>query len=165
MKIIKIRYLHIVFIVLVIYLYSCTPPGYIKTKELIFFDDRREDIVKTAKMFAGSLYKEGGTSPSGFDCSGFTQYVYEKNEYNIPRKASEQYYSGRRIRLKSAKPGDLVFFRINSNRISHVGVYTGNFTFIHSPSSGKQVSFSSIKNPYWERRYVGSVTYFRVSDF
>lgn len=152
------RYRLLLFVIL--FLSSCTPPGYIRTQKLVFYEDKREEIVSTAKKYIGSRYKNGGNTPDGFDCSGFTYYVYRENELNIPRKASAQYYSGRKIRLQSAKPGDLVFFTINSNRISHVGIYMGDSGFIHSPSKGKGVSFSSIKNKYWKRRYTGTVTYF-----
>ena len=147
-------------LIIIIFISSCTPPGYLRTKKIIFFEDKRPEIIETAEKYIGSMYKEGGSGPGGFDCSGFTKFVYQKNNLNIPRNASDQFYSGQRIPLEDAQPGDLVFFRINSYRISHVGIYVGNLRFIHSPSEGKTVSYSSLKNKYWRRRYAGSVTYF-----
>jgi cell wall-associated NlpC family hydrolase len=153
-------YLVIPYAVLFLFLISCVPPGNIKTKQLFFTEDKREDIVKTAKEYIGSDYQSRGTTPAGFDCSGFTMFVYNKNGLNIPRKAISQYNYGKKITLKYAKPGDLVFFIVNSSAISHVGIYLGDNNFIHSPSAGKSVSYASINTPYWKRRYAGAATYF-----
>lgn len=153
-------FLFILFTVLLLFPLSCVPPGYTKTKQLIFPEEKRDDIVNTAKAYFGAPYKNGGSSPAGFDCSGFSMFIYKKNGLNIPRKALSQYYSGKRITLKSAKPGDLVFFTVRSTQISHVGIYLGDNNFIHSPSSGKSILYASINTPYWKRRYVGAVTYF-----
>ena len=139
---------------------SCVPPGYTKTRQIIFSEDKREDIVNTAKEYIGSDYQSKGSTPDGFDCSGFTMFVYKKNGLNIPRKALSQYNSGKKITLKYAKPGDLVFFIVKGSSVSHVGIYLGSNNFIHSPSSGKSVSYASINTPYWKKRYVGAATYF-----
>lgn len=147
-------------LIIIIFISSCAPPGYLRTKRLVFYEDRREEIVETAKKYLGSMYLEGGSGPERFDCSGFTKFVYRESNLNIPRNALDQFYSGKRVDLEYALPGDLIFFRINSYRISHVGIYTGNSRFIHSPSEGKKVTFSSLKNRYWKRRYAGTVTYF-----
>jgi gamma-D-glutamyl-L-lysine dipeptidyl-peptidase len=141
-------------------LISCVPPGNVRTKQLFFNEDKREDIVNTAKDYIGSDYKSKGSTPAGFDCSGFTMYVYKKNGLSIPRKAESQYYYGKKIALKYARPGDLVFFIINGSAVSHVGIYLGDNNFIHSPSAGKNVSYASIDMTYWKNRYSGAVTYF-----
>ncbi len=146
--------------ILFIFLVSCVPPGNIRTKQLFFTEDKREDIISTAKDHIGSDYKSRGSTPSGFDCSGFTMYVYKKNGLNIPRKAATQFYAGRKITLKYAKPGDLVFFVITGNTISHVGIYSGDNNFIHAPSAGKNVSYASLDTDYWKKRYAGAATYF-----
>jgi len=160
MNSIIMRYLSLYLIILIVFVISCTPPGYIRTRHLVFYEDKRDEILETAKKYIGVKYEEKGTSPDGFDCSGFTLYIYKNNGFNIPRKASSQYNAGKRINLKSAKPGDLVFFNVKGNNVSHVGIYAGNNEFIHSPSAGKSVSFASINNPYWKKRYVGAITYF-----
>ncbi len=155
--VLKIRYFIIIGI---LFNQLCSPPGNIRRNQLVFFDDRRNEIFNTAINYLGVPYKKGGATAEGFDCSGFTLFAYKKSGYNIPRSAPSQYYSGRRISLKYAKPGDLVFFAIDGGRISHVGIYAGNNEFIHSPGTGKSVSYAKINIKYWARRYIGAVTYF-----
>jgi len=148
-------------LIFISFLFSCTPPGYIREgREIVFYEDRRDEIVQTARNYIGVRYKNGGKTPDGFDCSGFTMFAYKENGYDIPRKATSQYFSGHKITLRSAKPGDLVFFNISGSRISHVGIYLGNNSFIHSPSPGKSVSYASMDN-YWGKRYTGAITYFK----
>jgi gamma-D-glutamyl-L-lysine dipeptidyl-peptidase len=154
------HYLLIPYVVLFLLLTSCVPPGNIKTKQLFLSEDKRKNIVNTAKEYIGSDYQSTGITPAGFDCSGFTMFVYKKNGLNIPRKAISQYNYGKKITLKYTKPGDLVFFIVNGSAISHVGIYLGDNNFIHSPSTGKSVTYASINTPYWKRRYAGAVTYF-----
>ncbi len=141
---------------LIAFVISCIPTEYVK-RHIAFAEDIRENIVETAKEYAG--YKKGD-----LDCSGFTSQVYKKNGLAIPMNAVHQYKSGKRISLKSAKPGDLVFFVIQGNEISHVGLYLGDFNFIHSPGEGREIVYANINNPYWKNRYVGAVTYFGGSD-
>ena len=146
--------------VLIITITACSPPVNIRTKQSFLTEDKREDIIETAKNYLGTDYKSNGSSPAGFDCSGFTMFVFKKNGLSIPRNALSQYYAGRKTTLKYAKPGDLVFFMVNGNSISHVGIFLGDNDFIHAPSSGKSVSYASISAPYWKRRYAGAATYF-----
>ena len=121
----------------------------------------RKSIIRTADSLRGTPYLAGGTTPRGFDCSGFTQYVYGKSGVSLPRSTDQQYNNGRKIRPNQRRPGDLVFFQTTARRISHVGIYAGNGMFIHSPSTGKNVSYTSMNNPYWKPRYRGSVSYVR----
>ncbi|MCS7204478.1 MAG: C40 family peptidase [Leptospiraceae bacterium] len=118
----------------------------------------RNGIVEIAKSYIGTPYKEGGDTPKGFDCSGFTMFVYRKAGYKIPRTTKDQYLQLEPV--KKPKIGDLVFFKLESNSVSHVGIYIGNFQFIHAPSTGKSVEISDLRNPYWRKRYVGSRSYF-----
>lgn len=123
---------------------------------------RRADgrgIVQTAQKYLGTPYRFGGNSPAGFDCSGFTSYVYKKAGYRLPRATKAQY--GKLNPIRAPKVGDLVFFRTSGKRISHVGIYVGEYRFIHAPSSGKTVSYADIRNSYWKPRYAGSRTVFR----
>ncbi len=124
-------------------------------------DDTGNDnsIVGTARKYLGVSYKHGGSDPGGFDCSGFTMFVYKKNRIRIPRSTNEQFVSGKKIKISEANPGDLVFFDINGKGISHVGIYTGNFKFIHSPRTGKSISYADLKNSYWKKRFRGIVTF------
>ncbi len=115
-------------------------------------------IVEIAQKYLGTPYKYGGNSPSGFDCSGFTSYVYKRAGYKLPRATTAQY--SKLDPLRVPKVGDLVFFRTSGNKVSHVGIYVGNYRFIHAPSSGKTVSYADIRNVYWKPRYAGSRTVF-----
>ncbi|MCR9140678.1 MAG: C40 family peptidase [bacterium] len=119
-------------------------------------------IVQLAQKYLGTPYRYGGNSPAGFDCSGFTSYVYKKAGYRLPRATTGQY--GKMNAVRAPKIGDLVFFRTSGKRISHVGIYVGNYQFIHAPSSGKTVSYADIRNSYWKPRYAGSRTIFRRGD-
>jgi len=127
----------------------------------IISDDYNTDnsIVRTAERYLGVSYRHGGSDPDGFDCSGLTMFVYKKNRIQIPRSTNEQFRNGKRIKIREASPGDLVFFDINGKGISHVGIYTGNFRFIHAPRTGKNVSYADLKNSYWKKRFRGIVTY------
>ena len=116
-------------------------------------------ITEEATKLIGVPYKFGGTDPSGFDCSGYTGYVYKQSGYNLPRDAHSQYNKMYPVRVPDK--GDLVFFKTAGNKISHVGIYTGNFKFIHAPSSGKSVRIADIRKKYWKSNYAGARSIFR----
>lgn len=115
-------------------------------------------IVGIAKQFLGTPYQYGGVAPTGFDCSGFTGYVYKKSGYRLPRGVQDQYNKMYPVRVP--KVGDLIFFNV-SGQVSHVGLYVGNYTFIHAPSTGKTVSYANLRKKYWKQRYVGARSIFR----
>lgn len=115
-------------------------------------------IVKSAFNFMGTPYIFGGSTPRGFDCSGFVQYVYRKNGIKTPRMAHHQYYAGTPISKKQLRPGDLVFFETYTKGISHVGIYIGNRKFIHASSRG-YVCVSRLDKPYYRNRYRGAARY------
>jgi cell wall-associated NlpC family hydrolase len=119
----------------------------------------RSRIIDTAKKYLGARYNYGGMSTKGFDCSGFVQYVYQENGIKLPRSTVSQFEQGKKIELADAKPGDLVFFRIYNDRISHVGIFMNGSLFIHAPSSGKRVSFADMNLEYWKKTFAGVVTY------
>ena len=118
-------------------------------------------IVKIAAQYKGTPYKWSGTTPDGFDCSGFTSYVYKKAGMTIPRTTSLQYGSGQSVNRSDLQKGDLVFFMqwpvigfiLPPN---HVGIYIGNNQFIHAPSSGGSVRYDSLNNSYWKSHYKGA---------
>ncbi|MBC2714002.1 MAG: C40 family peptidase [Desulfobacteraceae bacterium] len=121
-----------------------------------------EKIVKIAVRYKGFPYKYGGTTPKGFDCSGFTSYVFKKAGIEIPRTAGAQYRQGSSVSKSDLKKGDLVFFtrwgligKIFSP--GHVGIYIGNDRFIHAPSKGGKVRIDLLNNVYWKRNYKGAV--------
>lgn len=112
-------------------------------------------ILYTSKSLIGVPYVWGGTTPSGFDCSGFTKYVFGKQGITLPRMSGDQYRMGTPIAFDSLKPGDLVFFSFSNNgQVSHVGIYIGNGQFINA-SSSKGVIIQSF-NSYWKNVYVGA---------
>jgi cell wall-associated NlpC family hydrolase len=111
--------------------------------------------LSVAREMIGTPYRYGGTDPSGFDCSGLVQYSFSKAGINLPRTSRDIFRSSQLVSPSERQPGDLVFFAISKGKVSHVGIYTGGDQFIHSPSSGKGVSYSSLNNPYWKTRLVG----------
>lgn len=116
-----------------------------------------EQILDTADKLIGVRYKTSGISPStGFDCSGFTSYVFSQHDIAIPRTSSDMYSVGEAVNRSELAPGDLVFFNTSGNGISHVGIYVGDNQFIHS-STSRGVVLTSINDPYyWSKRYVGA---------
>ncbi len=118
---------------------------------------RSNEIVIQAVSQLGTPYRWGGVSAEkGFDCSGLTKHAYEEASLEIPRTSTEQYRATHRIDRQELRPGDLVFFRLNGRQVDHVGIYVGGDRFIHAPSRGKTVSFASLDNAFWSRKYVGA---------
>lgn len=115
------------------------------------------EAVSYALSLQGAPYKFGSASPEeGFDCSGFVKYVYEKNGVKLPRTVTEMAEKLPHVPKNQMNSGDLVFFNTVGNSPSHVGIYVNENNFIHAPSArtGK-VSVSSLKNHYWEERFLG----------
>jgi len=113
-------------------------------------------IVSTALMFTGVRYRDGGSDPSGFDCSGFMQWVFGQNGVRLPREVRDQYEAGNKINLREVKPGDLVFFHTVSRGASHVGLAIGGDRFVHAPSSRGVVRVDRFTASYWSKRFVGA---------
>ena len=112
-------------------------------------------IIATAKQYIGVPYVWGGSSPSGFDCSGFVQYVFGKHGVTLPRTSKEQYSVGTWVAQSNLQPGDLVFYNTSGSGVSHLGIYIGNGQFIHA-STSKGVMISEMSNSYWSARYYGA---------
>lgn len=117
-------------------------------------DDRAQRLMGIANQYIGVPYVFGGNDPSGFDCSGFTRYVYSAVGIDLPRMADEQYNMGYEVSRPFLQPGDLVFFSTYLPGVSHVGIYIGNNQFIDASSDG--VSVDSLDSSYWAQRYVGA---------
>ncbi len=107
-----------------------------------------------AKGQMGRDYVYGGTTPAGFDCSGFTSWAFRKAGVTIPRTSGEQYQSGRQVEASALRAGDLVFFN-QQGRIGHVGIYLSGGRFIHSSRGSGQVGVDSLSAPYWNKNYAG----------
>lgn len=113
-------------------------------------------LVTTALSFRGAPYRNGGSDPSGFDCSGFVQYVFGRLGVALPREVQDQYRIGREIDRDEVKPGDLLFFETVSRGASHVGMAVGGDEFVHAPSSRGVVRVERFSASYWARRFVGA---------
>jgi peptidoglycan DL-endopeptidase CwlO len=111
-------------------------------------------LTRSALRFLGVPYVFGGTSRSGFDCSGYVQHVFAMMGISLPRTADAQYDVGHRI-IGSMRPGDLVFFQTYAPGVSHVGIYLGHDKFVHA-SSSQGVTVSSLHDSYWAARYIGA---------
>lgn len=115
----------------------------------------KTSIISTAKEFIGVPYVWGGTTPAGFDCSGFTRYVFASQGITLPRVSKDQYGVGTAVTFSNLIPGDLVFFNLTSGTlVSHVGIYLGDGQFI-SATSSKGIAIYSF-TPYWANAYVGA---------
>ncbi len=113
----------------------------------------RQDILDFAAQFLGTPYVYGGSTPSGFDCSGFTSYVYKNMGISIARTSSDQRATTTNISMDELLPGDLVFFGSN-NVVSHVGIYVGDGNFIHSPHTGSVVKYDTLASGNYNRRFI-----------
>lgn len=102
--------------------------------------------LKTAKSLTGTPYAYGGSTPSGFDCSGFTMYCYAKAGISLTHNAQAQFNETKSVSTSSMKKGDLVFFGSSTASITHVGIYVGNGKFIHSPQTGEYVRIDSLSS-------------------
>lgn len=111
-------------------------------------------LTRSALRFLGTPYVFGGTSSSGFDCSGYTQHVFALLGISIPRTADAQYYAGSKAK-GGMRPGDLVFFQTYEPGPSHVGIYLGHDRFVQA-SSSHGVIVSSLSEPYWAARFIGA---------
>jgi len=121
-------------------------------------------IVSTAKQHLGTRYVYGGSSPSGFDCSGFTMYIYNQFGVSMPHTATGQWQSGKGTKVTSIgslQPGDLVFFNDPSRNAgkacSHAGIYVGDGQFIHASSSKSGVVISDLTSGYYNTYFVGAL--------
>jgi len=121
----------------------------------------RNEIVETAEGFVGLPYQWGGASAEeGFDCSGLTMAVYQLNGLNLPRSSRDQYSVGAPVEKGELAKGDLVFFATKGrDKVSHVGVYTGDDRFIHAPGKGKGIRVDCLSDRYFTTRYVGARKY------
>lgn len=134
---------------------SCSSSKNTTNKKL----SKADKIVANAITFKGTKYKFGGTTKRGMDCSGVVFVAYKKENIQLPRVSRNMAKQGKKISLKKAKKGDLLFFRTSkrSRRINHVGLITsvknGQIKFIHSTSS-KGVIISSLSQKYWKNAFV-----------
>lgn len=122
--------------------------------------DKASDLVVSAMNFIGVRYKMGGNNANdGFDCSGFTRYIFENSiGLVLPRRAEEQAQDPSLLKINMAdlRPGDLVFFNTLRRTFSHVGIYVGDGKFIHAPRTGSEVRIEDMHQSYWMKRFTGA---------
>lgn len=114
-----------------------------------------DQLLDIAAQYLGTPYVYGGSKPGGFDCSGFTMYCYKQMGVSLYRTANDQQKNGVPVSRENLMPGDLVFFG-SGNYASHVGIYVGNNTMIHSPRTGKTIEYTSIASSWYTSRYIGA---------
>lgn len=134
--------------------------GYIRSDflDLTESSSSNSDIAATAKQYLGTGYVYGGASPRGFDCSGFTMYVYSQHGYSLPHSATSQWQSGLGTRVYSIselQPGDLVFFKYRTSKpVSHVGIYIGSGQFVHASTNSYAVQIDDLSSGHYANVYV-----------
>lgn len=119
---------------------------------------KRKQIVAHAINTIGAPYRWGGTSMAkGFDCSGLVVYAYQQVDLHVPRMTGKQFEKGTLVLPRNLQPADLVFFNTSSTgKLLHVGLYIGDGRFVHSPGTGRQVTFAYLENPYFSSRFIGA---------
>lgn len=119
----------------------------------------KQKLLEDAKYFKGGKYVWGGTTPEGFDCSGYVQYLYKKHNIKLPRTAWEQSKKGHFVNIDNLQKGDLLFFLTDKKRgipITHVGIYIGNGNFIHAASKKKGIIISPLTHGSYAKTFVSA---------
>jgi len=104
-----------------------------------------------AVKMVGRPYRYGGSSPAGFDCSGLVLFSYQQAGLKLPRDTEHQRLASKPVRVASLRRGDLLFFDLEGKKNSHVGIYLGDGTFVHAPSSGKRVRTDRLDSAFWKK--------------
>lgn len=113
-------------------------------------------LLKVAQQYLGVPYVWGGTTPDGFDCSGYVQYVFRECGVTLPRLADEQFNYGWPVEKDRLIPGDLVFFETYEPGPSHIGIYFNSTYFIHADSASGEIAFDTLERAYREETYLGA---------
>jgi cell wall-associated NlpC family hydrolase len=113
-------------------------------------------LTATALALRGTPYRNGGNDPNGFDCSGFTQYVFNQYGVRLPREVKDQFQAGVVVNPEELQAGDLLFFATSGDAATHVGIAIDSDQFIHAPSSTGVVRVERLSQPYWARRFLGA---------
>ena len=119
----------------------------------------KQKLLADAKYFKGGRYVWGGTTPDGFDCSGYVQYLYKKNNISLPRTAWAQSQKGTQVEIENLEKGDLLFFLTDKTRgipVTHVGIYIGNGEFIHAASKQKGIIISPLTRGSYAKTFVSA---------
>jgi cell wall-associated NlpC family hydrolase len=112
-------------------------------------------VLQAAQGRIGSPYQYGGAGPDAFDCSGLVTYAHRQIGVAVPRTAAQQFAAATPVERSALRPGDLVFFRLDSRDVSHVGIYAGDGRFVHAPQRGGNVRLASLDEEYFRRSFAG----------
>jgi murein DD-endopeptidase len=118
--------------------------------------NRGDEVVAVAMSLRGARYRYGGATPEGFDCSGLVFYAHRRLGLDVPRTSRDQADAADSVKPRKLRRGDLVFFRIGSSRVNHVGIYIGKHRFVHAPGAGKPVTVNSLDDEYYSEKFVSA---------
>jgi len=127
---------------------------HVSAPPVTYIDGR--SLASTALSLRGAPYLNGGGDPRGFDCSGFTQYVFARYGIALPRGVHDQFEAGAAIKRRELAPGDLLFFQTTGPGATHVGVAIDADQFVHAPSSKGVVRVERLSSKYWGSRFLGA---------
>jgi cell wall-associated NlpC family hydrolase len=122
--------------------------------------ERRGDALAdfTLKLL-GTRYRYGGATPDGFDCSGLVFYAHRKLGLAVPRTSRDQAKKAEEVKPRKLRRGDLVFFKIDSRKVNHVGIYIGKHQFVHAPGAGKPVTVNSLDDEFYADTFASAGRY------
>jgi cell wall-associated NlpC family hydrolase len=115
--------------------------------------NRGDALVAVAMSLRGARYRYGGATRDGFDCSGFVFYAHRQLGLAVPRTSRDQADAAESVKPRKLRRGDLVFFKIESSRVNHVGIYIGAHRFVHAPGAGKPVTVNSLDDEFYARSF------------
>ena len=115
--------------------------------------NRGEALADFALRLRGTPYRYGGATLDGFDCSGLVFYAHRQLGLSVPRTSREQAAEADSIKPRKLQRGDLVFFKVGSRRVNHVGIYIGKNRFVHAPGAGKPVTINSLDDEFYAERF------------
>ncbi|HUQ10804.1 MAG TPA: C40 family peptidase [Steroidobacteraceae bacterium] len=125
---------------------------------------RGEELADFALRLRGTPYRYGGAARGGFDCSGLVFFSHQQLGLVVPRTSRDQADGARQIKENKLRRGDLVFFKIGSRHVNHVGIYIGERNFVHAPGAGKPVTVNSLDDDYYAQRFSSAGRYWDRSD-
>src|SRR6185369_9374850 len=115
--------------------------------------NRGDAVVAVAMSLRGARYRYGGATPNGFDCSGLVFYAHRQLGLAVPRTSRDQADAAESVKPRKLRRGDLVFFRIDSSSVNHVGIYIGKHRFVHAPGAGKPVTVNSLDDEFYAETF------------